>query len=194
MLALTLQTWRRRCIELKDGQLLSKSEVSQQTYALIELSEVASVEDLNTRGAPLATSETSETLADGGGGDGGVRRPTHRRVLSDTDEREARLAVVERSFRLNFRDAALEPVDFYADSDADKALWLRTLARALKDVPPRWAMAMRAREDQRMAASASAATLTASATTRSLASPPGEGQPRPKSGPSAIRRPPPPRA
>lgn len=171
--------------------MLSRSEVTQQTYALIELSEVASVEDLNTR-TPLATSETSETLADGGGGGSTSRRPTHRRMLSDTDEHEARLAVVERSFRLNFREGA-SPVDFYADSDADKAAWLRTLARALKDVPPRWAMAMRAREEHRMAASASGTTLTASATARSLSSP-AEAQSRPKTPVPAIRRPPPPRA
>ena len=85
---------------------MSINEVTNATMAVIEMPNVATVEDLNE---PTSS--------------------PHPRTPSDSED----LCTVERSFRLVFKQGG--DVSFYTDSDQDKEQWLTVLRASLNARP-----------------------------------------------------------
>lgn len=120
------QSWKRRNFKLRGSVLIPYSEVTKKAYVEIDLANAVAIEDSN---APLLPS-TAPTLT--------------RSSSMDMDDDPWRM---DRSFKLVFKDGA--ELRFFADSDKDKAGWLRVLGAYLdappkgRKAPPAWAVVLR---------------------------------------------------
>ncbi|GAA5908385.1 uncharacterized protein JCM6883_004375 [Sporobolomyces salmoneus] len=113
--------WRRRNVKLRGNTLVPYSEVTKRSHVEINLSSVATIEDLN---APSVSTPRSRTNSD------------------DMDEDIGRM---DNSFRLEFKDGG--KIDFFADNGDAKTKWLEVLRQVAgtdaKKGAPEWAVAVR---------------------------------------------------
>ncbi|GAA5986661.1 hypothetical protein JCM5350_001443 [Sporobolomyces pararoseus] len=113
--------WRRRNVKLRGNTLVPYSEVTKRSHVEINLSSVASIEDLNTPS---------------------VSTPGSRSQSFDVDDDISRM---DNSFRLAFKDGG--KIDFFADNAELKVKWLEALRQVAgtdaKKGAPEWAVAVR---------------------------------------------------
>jgi hypothetical protein len=113
--------WRRRNVKVRGNTLVPYSEVTKRSHVEINLSSVATIDDLNTPS---------------------VSTPGSRATSYDADEGIGRM---DNSFRLAFKDGG--KIDFFADSAESKAKWLEVLRQIAgtdaKKGAPDWAVAVR---------------------------------------------------
>ncbi|GAA5849958.1 hypothetical protein JCM8547_000964 [Rhodosporidiobolus lusitaniae] len=120
--------WRRRQVKLRGSTLVPYSEITKRAHVEINLTLVASLEDLNilsmlTPGSSRSTSSS--------------------KYHDDEDDAMGRM---ENSFRLVFKDG--NRIDFFADSEGEKRRWMEVLQEVVgkpegKKSPPEWAVAVK---------------------------------------------------
>ncbi|KDE05396.1 hypothetical protein, variant [Microbotryum lychnidis-dioicae p1A1 Lamole] len=109
--------WRRRNMKLRANRLVPYSEVTKMSHVEIDLSVVASIEDLNA------------TVASGG------------KSAANFDADDV-VSTMDNSFRLVFKDDT--SIDFYADTAESKKRWMKEISQAISvtgnEPVPQWAL------------------------------------------------------
>ncbi|KAF8308284.1 hypothetical protein DL93DRAFT_2171244 [Clavulina sp. PMI_390] len=106
------KSWRRRQFRVIGAKLVAFNDVTKKATATIELKRVVAVCDDNEP-------------------DAGSTSATVRRRARDSYDAVFK---VERSFRLVFADE--EEIEFFADTDAEKAKWLQIFRALMGRIPP----------------------------------------------------------
>lgn len=132
---------------IKGNQLLAWNEITKKFHAAIDLSQAMHLEDCN--------SDLKDTASDA------RSRSSHSKSASNKEEEPY---TVERSFKITFKDES--EVQFFADTDDEKADWLRILSQLVGKAGtemPLWASLLKDHLDKK---ADTTATRSASAATR----------------------------
>ncbi|KDQ13917.1 hypothetical protein BOTBODRAFT_44860 [Botryobasidium botryosum FD-172 SS1] len=110
-------SWRRRHLRVVGGSIIAFNDITLKATATIELKKAIGVVDNDEPTSPMMGVEATTSAA-----------ANSRRSHDDEVYR------VERSFRLLFPDD--EEISFFADTDEDKAQWLKVLRTLIGRIPP----------------------------------------------------------
>ncbi|SMR50304.1 unnamed protein product [Zymoseptoria tritici ST99CH_1A5] len=107
--------WRRRFFRLTGPKLVAYHEHTQQKRAVINLSKASRLVD-----------DKSTLVSDPKSGHPGSKSGRRKSAFAEEDEG---YAYVEEGFRIRFANG--ETIDFYADSTAEKELWMKALSQVV---------------------------------------------------------------
>lgn len=109
------QHWRRRFFSVQGSKLTAYHEHTHQKRAVINLTKAARVVD-----------DRRTLIADPNSGNPSSRSGRRKSAFAEEDEG---YQYVEEGFRIRFANG--ETIDFYADSAAEKEVWMKTFAQVI---------------------------------------------------------------
>lgn len=134
-------SWRRRPVQAQGQHLICYNAVTKKPTIKIDLSKAVCVEELGNhvnRGSMIFPSATSQAM----GRSRTMASYATMGTLAEEEDADANYHV-DRSFRITFADG--ERITFFADTEAEKAQWVKVISDLIgSEVPPNplWAQAL----------------------------------------------------